>query len=745
MEKEIELEQEAIVVYSGGGAVNSVNGYTGDVVLTTSDLENTSDYQTGTEVESAISTAIAGKQDTLTAGNNITISNNTISATDTTYSAGTGLTLSGTQFSVNTNTIATQQDVTDEATARQNADINLQGQIDAISSASDVTDIVGTYADLQAYDTQHLKNNDIIKVLQDESQNDETTYYRWSTTTHTFTLIGEEGPYYTKSATDILLQGKQDVLTAGSNITIASDNTISATDTTYTAGTNVSISSGNVISATDTTYTAGTGLSLNGTEFSADTSVLATQTDLSGKQNTLTAGSNITISGDTISATDTTYSAFTGTDGTAAGTAGLVPAPATTDAGKFLKADGTWDTAGGGSSYTAGDGIDITNAVISATNTGKAKVLTSADYNWNSTLGSATEPYNSIGLGLLDYGIYSVAKNTQVSIYPSANFPTYDTLSYIIIGDNPAGVASSRRVLFNRDDKEYIGSCDFVTSKSASYYYLLDQYSLTNSLTSTSTTTALTANQGKTLKDLVDGLAISGAGAPTTSTVGTVGKLYEDTTNGKLYICTAVSGSTYTWTEVGAGGSGPTVVQTTGTSTTDVMSQNAVTSMVFADPSTKNKVQIGKNASASAGKTVAILGTASANSSIAIGDSSLAAGLDSLSFGNSTASSASSVAFPYGVASTKGIFQIGTNSGSGVSKGYNDTQYRLLTGLYDPQSAHDAATKGYVDPTTDSSAPTTATVGRLGQIQIDTTTATAYMCVAVDTVTPAYTWKQITA
>ena len=38
--------------------------------------------------------------------------------------------------------------------------------------------------------------------------------------------------------------------------------------------------------------------------------------------------------------------AFTGTDGTAAGAAGLVPAPATTDAGKFLKADGTWDTAG---------------------------------------------------------------------------------------------------------------------------------------------------------------------------------------------------------------------------------------------------------------------------------------------------------------------------------------------------------------------------------------------------------------
>ncbi|WP_407457180.1 hypothetical protein [Fibrobacter sp.] len=37
---------------------------------------------------------------------------------------------------------------------------------------------------------------------------------------------------------------------------------------------------------------------------------------------------------------------FTGTDGTAAGVAGIVPAPAATDADKFLKSDGTWDVAG---------------------------------------------------------------------------------------------------------------------------------------------------------------------------------------------------------------------------------------------------------------------------------------------------------------------------------------------------------------------------------------------------------------
>ena len=55
--------------------------------------------------------------------------------------------------------------------------------------------------------------------------------------------------------------GKQNALTAGNNISI-SNNTISATDTTYTAGTNVTIN-GNVISAVDTKYTAGTNVTID--------------------------------------------------------------------------------------------------------------------------------------------------------------------------------------------------------------------------------------------------------------------------------------------------------------------------------------------------------------------------------------------------------------------------------------------------------------------------------------------------
>lgn len=86
-----------------------------------------------------------------------------------------------------------------ETTAREQADIGLQEQIDGITSSSDVKDIVGTYAELQNYDTSTLGNNDIIKVLQDNTHNDAMTYYRWNTTTQQFTYVGQEGPYFTKS------------------------------------------------------------------------------------------------------------------------------------------------------------------------------------------------------------------------------------------------------------------------------------------------------------------------------------------------------------------------------------------------------------------------------------------------------------------------------------------------------------------------------------------------------------------
>lgn len=226
-----------------------------------SELENNLNYQTETEVEAKIALEANARQQA--------------------------------DGQLQTTVSSISDDLEAETAARQEADNNLQSQIDGISASSDVKDIVGTYAGLQAYDTSTLSNNDIVKVLQDEMHSDETTYYRWSTTTQTFTLIGEEGPYYTKSATDQLLATKADKTTTYTKT--ETDNLLSGKQGTLTAGSNISIS-GNTISATNTTYSAGDGLNLtsNGTGEN-----LLRLTDIShyGVSGTVNADDTVTISG----------------------------------------------------------------------------------------------------------------------------------------------------------------------------------------------------------------------------------------------------------------------------------------------------------------------------------------------------------------------------------------------------------------------------------------------------------------
>lgn len=91
-----------------------------------------------------------------------------------------------------------------EVTNRQNADNNLQNQIDAITVSSDVVDVLGTYTELHQYDTSHLKDNDIVKVLQDSTHSNAMSYYRWviSGGTGSFQYVGSEGPFYTKGEVD---------------------------------------------------------------------------------------------------------------------------------------------------------------------------------------------------------------------------------------------------------------------------------------------------------------------------------------------------------------------------------------------------------------------------------------------------------------------------------------------------------------------------------------------------------------
>lgn len=314
-----------------------------------------------------------------------------------------------------------------ETDARERADQGLQQEIDELKNSPDVVDIVATYADLQAYDTSTLGDKDVIRVLEDETHNNESAYYRWDKTNSQWVFIGAVEGYYTKDQTDDLLDAKQDLLTPGENISIEDESgalVISATGTKYTAGSNVQISPQNVISATDTTYTH-----------------------------------------------------FTGATASTDGIQGLVPGPLAGDEDKYLKGDGTWGT-------------------VQA---------------------------------------------------------------------------------------------------------------------------------------------------------------------------------------------GPTVVQTTGTSQTDVMSQNATTSMVYADPSTKYKIRLG------------VQGLPPGNAGIGIGYAASATGDNAIAIGNnSTVGHKGGVGIGVG-ATTNAQGEMNIGAGSLTSFGYNNSAYRLLSGLYDGQSAHDAATKGQLD------------------------------------------------
>lgn len=130
------------------------------------------------------------------------------------------------------------------------------------------------------------------------------------------------------------------------------------------------------------------------------------QIDLTGKQDALTAGSNISINNNVISATDTTYSDFAGS------THGLVP-EVQTQAGKYLKDDGTWDTPAGGATYTAGANIQISqNNEISATDT------TYSDFAGSSS-GLVPAVSTQAGKYLKDDGSWDDPSGTTVIANPS--------------------------------------------------------------------------------------------------------------------------------------------------------------------------------------------------------------------------------------------------------------------------------------------------------------------------------------
>lgn len=505
--------------------------------------------------------------------------------------------------------------------------MDVEDEVEELKNNPDVVDIVATYADLQAYDAQYLTDKDIIRVLQDETHDGESTYYRYNKQSDTWTYVGES------------------------------------------------------------------------------------------KQ----------------------YEDFVGTDGTTAGEAGLVPAPATTDAGKFLKADGTWDTVQAGPTVVQTTGTS--QADVMSQNAVTSMVFADPAAKTKVQIGGSARGTASISIGSSP----DASPNYSVAIGSIATASTGATCSIALGAGSEAA---------------YQGQMDISTKRLGNNGYSGSQYRLLTGLYD-----GQSAHDAATYGQVISYSTINGAGAPTTATEGKyIGQLYYDTTNESMYflktIDTTTTPATYTWEALG-GGSSVNVVQTTGTSQTDVMSQNAVTSMVFADPSIRDAVRIGNTKTVYAG-SVGIGRISGSGSTGASGSSSIAIGSD-VSADTRGAVSIGKEASIRGIASgaiALGACSKATSAGemnigsTNTSYGYNSSNYRLLTGLYNPQSAHDAATKGYCDNAIingGTTAPTTATVGAVGTqyTYVDTTgTPTAHLCVCteIDTTdpsTPVYTWQTL--
>ena len=446
---------------------------------------------------------------------------------------------------------ALETGLANETEARERADSALHQEIVDLKNSPDVVDIVPTYAALQQYDTSALGDKDIIRVLADETHDGQSTYYRWTLASGTWTYIGAVGDYYTKAQTDTLLNGKQNTLTF---------------DQTPTSDSSNPVTSAGIKSYVDTKSVAfkpfPSSVATTGTTEQFMDSILALHPEVG--------------------------MAYLGTVSLSDMPAGLLQEEVevyvysdyvvycvmrSTDVAPYAWWCASynyqgWQPTNTDTAYTAGENISISaQNIISATNTGKAKVLTANDYNY-----PTSDPTN-IALWLLPDGLYSVQSTDIRNKIKVAKSATQSNWLQMLVG-------KGNYLVHHADDGRVTIHFFGLSGGTDSYGYFIHRTAVVDQnekitnvpdialvssqivdrLNSDNPRSVLSANQGKILNEKIEGLAISGSGAPTTSTKGTVGKLYEDTTNGKLYQCTAiadVSGTTqYTWSEIGAGGGG---------------------------------------------------------------------------------------------------------------------------------------------------------------------------------------------
>lgn len=159
---------------------------------------------------------------------------------------------------------------------------------------------------------------------------------------------------------------------------------------------------------------------------------------------TLTAGSNVTITGAadkiTIAAKDTTYSTMGAATSSAAGTSGLVPAPAAGKQSSFLRGDGTWvvptnttySDMTGATSSAAG-----THGLVPAPAAGNQSKYLRGDGTWatptNTTYSVATTTANGLMSASDKAALDALTETGNSYVLPAA---TSSTLGGVKIGSN---------------------------------------------------------------------------------------------------------------------------------------------------------------------------------------------------------------------------------------------------------------------------------------------------------------------
>ena len=321
------------------------------------------------QVQADLESLRLNKQNKLIAGENIEISGNTISASDTRLNAGEGI-----NIDIITKTISDVPytgvgliNVSNDRKIRVNL-TNYYNKSEVNKLLEDLDSIsMKVVIDLPTVGEKNVIY--LIKVEPEPGEEDKHIYNQWLYSDDQWYNIGSTeinlNNYYTKTETDNNFQEK---LEDGSIITTVGDSTqlhqidltnkkIDIIEARTLYGYIKSKMTGAISSVIDTNLSNNKAIisssvgkvttsNVTSTELgylqNADSNI---QDQLNNKQNKLTAGNNITISGDLISAKDTTYTAGDNI----------------TITGNSISAKDT--------TYTAGDNITITGGSISATDT----------------------------------------------------------------------------------------------------------------------------------------------------------------------------------------------------------------------------------------------------------------------------------------------------------------------------------------------------------------------------------------